>query len=137
MNLKYPLLLLGVLGEYSDHIFDSIDYENPAVRIYRDIEAACLTLGGCVADTGCALLDQLFRPGDDTDESPFGVINLQTCETFLDGNKTLIGQYGKIDGIAAAAEAFQVRIGKFTPRKFEFAVVSVGFNSMVSGIDDP
>ncbi len=76
---NHQLLLLWIPGEYSDYIFDSIDYKNPAARIYRDIEAACLTLGGRVTDTASTLLYQLFRPGDDTHESSFGVVNLKPC----------------------------------------------------------
>ena len=137
MNLNHQLLLLGVPGEYSDHIPDSIDYENPVACVHCYIEAAGLTLGGRVTDTGCTLLYQLFRSGDDADESPFGVVNLETYETFFDCDKTFIGQYGKIDGIAAAAESFQISVGKFAPRKFEVPVGSIGFNSMVSWIDYP
>ena len=137
MKLNHQLLFLGVPGEYSDHIFDSIDYKDLVAFVHCHIEAACLTLCGCVTDTGCTLPDQLFRPGDDADEGPFGVVNLETRETFLDGDETFIGQYGKIDGIAAAAESFQVRIGEFAPRKFEVPIGSIGFNSMVSWIDYP
>jgi hypothetical protein len=136
MNLNHQLLLLGIPGEYSHHILDSIDYKNLSACVNCHIETACLTLGGRLTDAGCTLLCQLFRACDGADERPFGVINFEAYETFLDGNKTFIGQYGKIDWIAAAAESFQVCIGKFAPRKFEVSIGGIGFNSMVSRIDN-
>ena len=78
MPNNHRLLLLWIPGEYSDHILDSVDYENPSASVHCDIEAACLTLGSRVTDTASTLLCQLFRPGNDANESPFGIINLKS-----------------------------------------------------------